>query len=102
MAPEQVRGEEVSAAADVYALGCLMFTCLAGKAPFADRKGVKVLWAHLQDEPPDPCAERDDVPPGLGQVINGALAKDPADRSPTASEYARRIREAADIPAAGS
>jgi serine/threonine protein kinase len=95
MAPEQVRGEEVSAASDVYALGCLMFTCLAGRPPFADRKGVKVLWAHLQDEPPDPCAEREDVPPGLGQVITSALAKDPSDRPPSASEYARRIREAA-------
>ena len=67
MAPEQVRGDEVGAASDVYALGCLMFTCLAGRPPFADRKGVKVLWAHLQDEPPDPCAEREDAPRALAR-----------------------------------
>jgi serine/threonine protein kinase len=102
MAPEQVRGEEVSATTDVYALGCLMFTCFAGRPPFADRKGVKVLWAHLQDEPPDPCAERDDVPSALGPVITSALAKDPSDRPPTASEYARRIREAAGAEASDS
>jgi serine/threonine-protein kinase len=96
MAPEQVRGQEVSPAADVYAFGCLMFTCISGKAPFADRQGVKVLWAHLQDEPADPCAEREDVPEGLGEAILSALAKDPAERPPSPTAYARRFQEAAE------
>ena len=39
MAPEQIRGNEVSACTDVYALGCVVYECLAGKPPFADRAG---------------------------------------------------------------
>src|SRR5947209_19922403 len=54
MAPEQIRGEKVTAATDIYALGCVMWECLQGKPPFADRQGMRVLWAHLQDPPPDP------------------------------------------------
>ena len=60
MAPEQIRGDEVSAVTDVYALGCVMFECLWGEPPFADRQGMRVLWAHLQDEPPDPSERRTD------------------------------------------
>jgi serine/threonine protein kinase len=95
MAPEQIRGEEVTAATDVYALGCVMFECLSGAPPFADRQGMRVLWAHLQDQPPDPVAKRTDAPPGLGPAVLTALAKDPADRPPTATAYAQAIRAAA-------
>src|SRR5919106_3278437 len=95
MAPEQIRGEEVTAATDVYALGCVVWECLLGKPPFADRQGMRVLWAHLQDDPPDPCAKRTDAPPELGPAILTALAKDPADRPPTATAYAQAIRDAA-------
>jgi serine/threonine protein kinase len=95
MAPEQIRGEEVTAATDVYALGCVMSECLSGAPPFADRQGMRVLWAHLQDLPPDPCAKRTDAPPELGPAIMTALAKDPAERPPTATAYAQAIRAAA-------
>jgi serine/threonine protein kinase len=95
MAPEQIRGEEVTAATDVYALGCVMCECLSGAPPFADRQGMRVLWAHLQDQPPDPVAKRTDAPPGLGPAVLTALAKDPAERPPTATAYAQAIRAAA-------
>jgi serine/threonine-protein kinase len=97
MAPEQIRGEEVSATTDVYALGCLMFVCLAGEPPFADRQGMTILWAHLQDAPPDPCAKRSDVPPGLSAAVLQAMEKDAAKRPPSASEYARLVAEAAGL-----
>ena len=57
MPPEQIRGEPVTGAADVYSLGCVVFECVAGQPPFADQQGMRVLWAHLQDEPPDPSGE---------------------------------------------
>ncbi len=95
MAPEQIRGADVSPATDLYAFGCTMFVCASGEPPFADRHGMKILYAHLQDEPADPCAGRDDVPPGLGQAINRALAKEPVDRPKTAAEYAQLVEAAA-------
>ena len=95
MAPEQIRGEEVSAQSDVYALGCVMYECLAGKPPFADRQGMRILWAHLQEEPPDPLAERDDVPADVGWALKQALEKEPDGRPPTATAYASMVRIAA-------
>lgn len=101
MAPEQVRGEEIGAAADIYAFGCLMFYNISGAPPFADRQGVKILWAHLQDEPSDPCTERGDLPEALGEAIVSALAKDPEKRPQTPSDYASAIQQAAGIPNSG-
>ena len=95
MAPEQIRGAEIDARADVYALGCVIFECLTGKAPFADRKGMQVMWAHLREDPPDPCAEREELPKSVGWSITKALAKEPEERPPTATAYARMLQMAA-------
>ena len=95
MAPEQIRGAEIDARADVYALGCVMFECLTGRAPFADRKGMQVMWAHLRDDPPDPCDEREDLPESVGWSVTKALAKEPEARPPTATAYARMLQMAA-------
>ena len=92
MAPEQIRSEPVTGAADVYALGCVMFECLTGAPPFADRQGMRVLWAHLQDVPADPCASRAGMPKEFGQTICMALEKDPDKRPPTATAYARMVQ----------
>jgi serine/threonine-protein kinase len=100
MAPEQIRGEEVTAATDIYALGCVMYECLQGKPPFADRQGMRVLWAHLQDEPADPCEGRSDVPPGFIEALKLALRKDPGDRPDSGVLYARSLADAAGIPVA--
>ncbi len=78
MAPEQIRGEAVGATADVYALGCVMWECMTGAPPFADRQGMRVLWAHLQDLPTDPSLSREDVPSEVGAAILQALQKDQA------------------------
>ena len=92
MAPEQIRSDPVTGAADVYALGCVMCELLTGKPPFADRQGMRVLWAHLQDEPPDPSEIRADLSADLCRTIKMALAKDPAERPPTATAYARMVQ----------
>ena len=104
MSPEQIRGEEVTAQSDVYGLGCVLFECLAGQPPFADRKGMRILWAHLQEDPPDPLEGRDDVPEDVTWALLKALAKNPRQRPPTATAYASMVRIAAgaEPPAASS
>jgi len=97
MSPEQIRGEAVAAATDVYALGCVICQCLSGAPPFADRKGMRVLWAQLQDEPPDPTTELEGVPAALGPAVLRALEKDIAKRPQSAGEYARLLYEAAGL-----
>ena len=90
LAPELVRGEEATAASDVYALGCVAFECLAGRPPFADRSLLGVGTAHLADDPPDPPA-----PPEVAWALLRALEKAPAARPPTATAYAHLLRAAA-------
>ncbi len=98
MPPEQIRGEPVTGAADVYSLGCVAFECLLGRPPFADREGMAVLWAHLQDDPPDVSAERSDVSAEFARALNGALRKLPAERPPTSIEFAHSLSRAAGTP----
>jgi serine/threonine protein kinase len=95
MAPEQIRGEPVSAASDIYALGCVMYECMCGRPPFADVQGMRILWAHLQDEPPDLGGQRSDLSPEFARTIMVAMAKDPQQRPSSAGEYARMLAEAA-------
>jgi serine/threonine-protein kinase len=98
MAPEQIRGEEVSAASDIYALGCVMYECMVGKPPFAHVQGMRILWAHLQDDPPDPRTLRPDLPAQFSAVLLTALAKERENRPGTAGEYARSLAQAAQQP----
>ena len=91
MAPEQIRGEDVSAQSDVYALGCVMYECLAGKPPFADRRACGSCGRTCR-RTPDPLAERDDVPADVGWALRQALEKEPDERPPiTATAYASMV-----------
>jgi serine/threonine protein kinase len=91
MAPEQIRGEPVSAATDIYALGCVMYECMCGHPPFAEVQGMRILWAHLQDPPPDPRTARPDLSDEFVRTLLSALEKDSAKRPQTAGEYARML-----------
>ena len=90
LAPELVRGREATPASDIYALGCVAFECLAGRPPFGDRSLFGVGSAHLEDEPPDPPTS-----PEVAWALLRALEKDPAERPPTATTYARLLEVAA-------
>jgi serine/threonine protein kinase len=93
VAPELIRGEPASAASDVYAFGCLVFECVAGSPPFAERGVYQVAVAHLSEDPPNPLTGRTDLPSAVGSAIVQALAKDPASR-PSARAYAAAIEAA--------
>ena len=97
MAPEQIRGEDVSAATDIYALGCVVQECLLGAPPFGGRPSMRVLFAHLQEPPPDISEIRKDVSAATAKAVNRALEKEPEDRPNTASGYIKSIAKAAGI-----
>jgi len=89
VAPEQIRGARVDARTDVYALGCVTYEAISGRAPFADREeNVAKIYAHLQDEPPWLPGDTG-VDGALDEVIARALAKEPGDRYPSAGDFAR-------------
>jgi serine/threonine protein kinase len=97
MSPEQIRGEDVSPATDIYALGCVMFEILTGTPPFGGRPSMRVLFAHLQEPPPDLTAVRREIQPATARAIARALEKEPEDRPSTATEYVTGIARAAGI-----
>jgi serine/threonine protein kinase len=96
MAPEQIRGEPVTASADIYSLGCVAFECIQGRPPFGDREGMRVLWAHLQDEPPDP----DRSSPEFIHALKSALGKTPEERPSSCVEYAQALSDSASVQSA--
>jgi serine/threonine protein kinase len=83
IAPEQIKGESVDARTDIYSLGCVLYECLVGVAPFEEQARVAPLYeiyAHLE-EPPTPVTDsRPDLPRAVNAVIATAMAKSKSDR----------------------
>ncbi len=94
LAPELIRGEPATPLTDVYALGCVAFECVAGRAPFAEKSLFEVGLAHLEEQPPDPCADRADLPPGFSSALLAALEKDAAQRPSSAGAFAEGLSAA--------
>ncbi len=95
VAPEQIRGDRVDARADVYALGCVLFELLAGIPPFASREDkVAKMYAHLNEEPTRLRVLRPELPAAVDAVAARALAKDPAERFPSAGDLGRAVSAA--------
>lgn len=97
MSPEQIRGQKLSPAADLYGLGATIFEAVTGHLPFSGNSGYEVADRHLNAPVPDPRSLRRDCPAWLARFILRLLAKDPADRWPDAESAAaalasRRIR----------
>jgi serine/threonine protein kinase/tetratricopeptide (TPR) repeat protein len=94
MAPEQARGEtEVRAAADVFALGCVLFACLVGKRPFTGNSLTAVLAKTLHEEAPRLRELVTGVPRGLDDLIARMLSKDPAERPTDGAEVIRELEK---------
>jgi serine/threonine-protein kinase len=98
MAPEQVLGgADPDARTDLYAVGCVAFWLLTGRAVFEGATIMEVLMHHARDQPPPPsgCSELP-IPEALDAVILRCLAKSPDDRPQSADELAQALTAVCD------
>jgi streptogramin lyase len=94
IAPEQIQGLTVDARADVYSLGCLLYHALTGRVPFERDSDVAKIFAHMSDPPPALTETAIGQPSALDGVLRRAMAKDPADRYPSAGDLGRAAQAA--------
>jgi serine/threonine-protein kinase len=85
MSPEQCSGEEVSGAADQYALGAVAYEMITGVAPFTGST-LTVMQAHLEQQPQPVRGRSRDCPPELEAAVLRMLEKDPAARYPSIAQ----------------
>jgi serine/threonine-protein kinase len=92
MAPEQIRAEPVDRRADVFALGVVLWECVAGKRLFQGDSDF-LIWQQITQNPVPSLRElRPEVPAGLDAVVQKAVAKDPAQRYESARAFAADLR----------
>ena len=90
MSPEQCRGERLDARSDIYSLGVIAYQMLAGETPF-EGDMLAVMRHHIKTPPPPLREKNRKVPKSVARVVMGALAKDPAQRPPTATAFATSL-----------
>lgn len=86
LSPEQVRGRKLDGRADLYALGLVLYECLAGRVPFLGETDADTALARLQRDPTDLNRLRPTLPSGLVDLIHQTLARNPAHRPATGAE----------------
>jgi WD40 repeat protein len=101
IAPEQLRGLDVTGTADVYSLACVLYECLSGRVPFPGADPAAKLAAQLNSVPPAPSVFNPHVPPTLDLVVATGMDKDPRRRFATAGQLMTAVEATlvADRPA---
>ncbi|WP_437290952.1 protein kinase domain-containing protein [Sorangium sp. So ce406] len=114
MAPEQARGDSaVDARADMFALGCMLFECLAGRPPFLGDSALSLIMKVVLEDPPRLGQLRDGIPEPLERLIARMLSKPAAERPRDGAAVAEELaslategvpdggREITEMPASG-
>jgi serine/threonine protein kinase len=92
MAPEQADGAPVDHRCDLYGLGCVLYRSCTGQLPYEGHSAMDVFFAQRTETPKHPCAVEPSVPPALGDLIMGLLAKEPAARPQSAAAVRDALR----------
>jgi len=95
MAPEQCQGAQVTPATDVYALGCCLFTLIAGRPPFpvVEDNPMGVILQHLREDPPRLDVINHEASPRVVELVAKCLQKDPRARPADAAEVLTTIEQ---------
>ena len=91
MSPEQIRGKQADVRSDIYSLGIVLYTLLAGRAPFHGESDLALMKAQLEQVPPPLHGLVDKVPPKVEAAVMRALEKDPSSRFQTVAEFSRAL-----------
>jgi serine/threonine-protein kinase len=87
MAPEQVLGHDIDARTDIFAMGCVMFFLATGSLPFKGDTPMEIIQARLQSDATPIRTIRHELPAWFAQIVECALARDPASRFQTADAF---------------
>jgi eukaryotic-like serine/threonine-protein kinase len=91
-APELFAGEKATPSTDIYACGVVLYQLLSGSNPFSGQEAAAIIRRVLTFTPPPPSTLRPDLPSGLDDVLDKALAKEAKGRYPSAKDFATALR----------
>ena len=93
MSPEQLRGQRVGPASDIFSLGCVLYEMLTETRPFQRRNSADTVSAILHHDPPPITERRPEAPPVLAHLVTRCLEKQPDERFESARDVAFALRD---------
>ena len=90
--PEQVHGEPATPASDIYSFAAVVYECLTGCVPYPRPTEAALLFAHVSEPPPCPSEVRPELPSAVDNALSRGMAKQPADRQPTATAFMQDLQ----------
>ncbi len=91
ISPEQIRGEKADARSDLYSLGSTAYRLLTGRTPYQGASTREILRSKLREDPAPLGELAPDAPPGLVEVVERLMRREPAERYPSASALLREL-----------